>query len=183
VVKGIPDGVNLSFSQAQGLEPLPQSLALGEVSLHFRTDVWNWLYTKLSNSVPKGSIYRIKGDWATGFTVLHASFFHGTLDTFDTDIRVLCEQYKSALIGNEQIRWNQLFDLIQFILRLGSLMNEREVIFSQMKSIFQKNLLAYDIIEIPPAGATIVPTASPEEGDAIREAFTALESIRDHMAF
>ena len=40
--------IGLTFSQAQGLEPLPQPLALGEVSAHFRVDIWNWLYRQIA---------------------------------------------------------------------------------------------------------------------------------------
>jgi hypothetical protein len=173
VAKGNPDGTNLSFSQAQGLEPLPKPLALGDISLHFRTDVWNWLYTKIKGSEARNS-FRITGIWRSAFVLIHTTFFHLGLDIFDDDTRSLCPLYKGALIGKDELRWNIIFDLIQFILRLGPLAQDQRMLHAQMRHIFQKNLLAYDIIDVPPAGATIVPTASPEEGDAVRGAFTAL---------
>jgi cellobiose-specific phosphotransferase system component IIA len=68
--------------------------------------------------------------------------------------------------------YNIVFDIVQFVLRHSSDKSH----YPRVRQIFRQNMLAYDIIDIPPDGPTIVPNASPEEGEAIRESFALLRT-------
>jgi hypothetical protein len=175
VTQGQPKGAGLSFSQAQGLQPLPQPLALGEVSDHFRTDVWNWLYRKIKQNESSRS-YSISGEWLAVFGSIHEFFFRSPIDTFNADTDALIYKYRRSMIAGSFIPWNELFDLIQFILRSPYIIGQRTLCTEEMRAIFRTNMLAYDIIDLPADGPTIVPSASPEEGDTIRAAFASLAS-------
>ena len=42
-----PDRTKLTFSQAEGIDPLPQPAALGELSQQARVSLWNIIYGRL----------------------------------------------------------------------------------------------------------------------------------------
>jgi hypothetical protein len=171
----------LTFSQSQGLERLLQPLALGEVSEHFRLDIWNWLYYNVDLSVDDPNGKFVQDPWLGILRATHAHHWHRPLDAFNDRITTFVNTYKELIIDPKQASFNQLFDLIQFILRTARRIlrttrrfDEASPMMSVVASIFRKNMLAYDVLEISPDGPTIVPTATPEEGDAIRQAFVAL---------
>jgi len=170
----VPTG--LTFSQVHGLQPLPQPLALGKVTDHFRMDVWNWVYLRMDGG-RNHSGHNVVGPWHTFFRTTHAQLFHFPLDSFSSAFEDLSE-YKRLIVGREAISFNKLFDLIQFMLRLmrhlPDVRSEASRHLIEMRNVFQTNMLAYDILDIPPDGPTIVPISTPEEGGAIRQAFAAL---------
>jgi hypothetical protein len=151
--------IPLSFSQAQGLEPLPQPLALYEVSDGFRVDIWNWLYSDIFKTGLRDIV----------FGEVHTKLRRQPIDSYQ-----VMDSYglKDPIL--QSLRYNLLFDLIQFILRLPEIASSPQ--FSTVKRIFRENMLAYDLLLIAPYGPTIVPTASPEEGEAVQTAFAQLAS-------
>ena len=172
--------IGLTFSQAQGLEPLPQPLALGEVSAHFRVDIWNWLYRQIAAHSYAGS--SLTEPWDGIFLAIHLDLNHLALDDYNENSQFLTGLYKHNVMSF--LPFNQLFDLIQFILRETYQLIIGEQYFDEMRAIFRRNLLAYDVLDIPPDGPTIVPNATPEEGEAVRQAFDALAaSPFDGVAF
>jgi hypothetical protein len=156
----------LTFSQAQGLEPLPSPLALGEVSQTFRVDLWNWFLDRVL--VVQGLLGG-----------LHTKFFRQPRDTFDLDAAK--SDLRRGILG--AWKYNHLFDVLQFVLRQNGCPPAWII---EAKDLFRSNLLAYDLLYILPDGPTIVPNASPEEGEAIRQAFANLatgpfDGARHHL--
>ena len=69
--------ISSAFSQAHGLEPLPQPLALGQVSSEFRLDIWNWLYDRINhNSRYHAQRNSIVGHWRAILSQIHSSLFY-----------------------------------------------------------------------------------------------------------
>jgi hypothetical protein len=125
-------------SEAEGLEPVPLPLALGELPKRARDDLWNWLRAwKLKVRERDQST----GEPASGFTLVEAIFMTARIE--------------------------RVFRVVQYILRQPYGRSQLSVV----RRIFRSNLLAYDILDIPPYGATIVPNATPEEGAAIQRTF------------
>ena len=170
----------LTFSQAQGIEPVPSPLALGQLSQHARTDLWNWLWS----CIPHGEIMSNWGgplgtEIEGTLRLAYVELLHAPLDLFPGDVGMVPLTIKPIFLTGP---YNIVFDLVQFILRN----TESQSHYPRVRQIFRRNLLAYDILDIPPDGPTIVPNASQEEGEVIRQAFADLttgpfDGARHHL--
>ncbi|MGD0432642.1 MAG: hypothetical protein ABSA58_16280 [Acetobacteraceae bacterium] len=94
---------------------------------------------------------------------------HAPLDLFPGNVGTVPLTIKPMFLSGA---YNIVFDIVQFVLRHSSDKSH----YPRVRQIFRQNMLAYDIIDIPPDGPTIVPNASPEEGEAIRESFALLRT-------
>jgi hypothetical protein len=170
----------LTFTQAQRIEPLPSPLALGELSQHARTDLWNWLWT----CIPHRDIISQWGGLSAPeiediLRRAYVELLHAPLDLFPDAVGTVPLIIKPIFLSGP---YNIVFDLVQFILRNMSDVSN----YPRVRQIFRQNMLSYDIIDIPPDGPTIVPNASPEEGETIRKAFAELrigpfDGARHHL--
>jgi hypothetical protein len=172
----------LTFSQAQsqGLEPLPSPLALGELGQHARIDLWNWLWLWMQECITEADF--LNGDVDRAFRTYHVRMLHRPLDEYVGNAEPIVDGMKATML---KAPYNVVFDTIQFFLRLPPLAND-PTNFNHVRLMFRINLLAYDLLDIPPDGPTIVPNASPEEGEVIREAFASLatgpfDGARHHL--
>lgn len=181
----------LTFSQRNGLAPIPRPLNLWEISDDFRKDCWNKFYFILSTSGLITNQNNLSGTYEESSRMLlreiEVDFFRKTEDEANSFLfhvndhlvkRERKEKYKSFFLGEE---YNKIFDLIEFILRNGYY---GRAFFADFSDIFRKNLLAYTIVdeECP----TIVPAATPEEGETIRQAFEDAKgdkyaAVRKHL--
>jgi len=158
------DPTKLSFSQAQGYEPLPQRLKLEELSREARTGFWNVLYEQVEAEVRNG----LYGDYLSGFAwdrvirSVHISFFREPVDEFRLSFEDFRKRYKELLFTSP---FNKVFDLLTFLMRhQGCPQNfTREI-----GEVFQDCRLAYTLDESYPP--TIYPAATRQEGEAIIEA-------------
>lgn len=75
----------LTFSQAQGYEPLPEPLSLGVISIEARTKLWNALHGHVRDSTEdQGRL--IVAQWLRILSMLHENFFLLPADEFVRDI-------------------------------------------------------------------------------------------------
>lgn len=149
---------NLTFSQANGYEELPEPLKLEDLPEDARTRIWNALYWFMRYSVFGHSV---DGDWHDILLEVHLNHYVLPLDQWDQSF----EYHRSRL--REAIKWsefNEVFDLIQFVLRHAQC---PEDLIDAMKRAFADSRLAYAIDKGPPP--TIIPAATEEEGRAIIE--------------
>lgn len=160
------DPRHLTFSQAQGLEPLPRSLALGEFPREARIRIWDVFYrTTVENSAePPYGMYRvIFGVWSEVLRDLHVRFFNEPTDGFSTVLDDVRDRYKEVILGNT--KYNSVFDLVMFIMRHPKCPPE---FTNGIKAEFEACSMAYVVDTNGPP--TIFPAATPEEGEAIRAA-------------
>lgn len=162
-----PDPGTLTFSQAQGYEPLPQPLALGEISLEARTKIWDRIHL--------GTISyddSISYSWNDILKKLHGDYFKRPIDEYNPIRKsALLEEIKD-LILNESTPFNKVFDMIQMIMRyrwmtIGNFNRD-------MHDIFRQCRLAYIIDRKHPV--TILPAVTEEEGRAL---FSAMNQLRN----
>ena len=166
----------LTFRQAEDLDPLPKPLRLKEISQELRAYIFYWM---------EGIIWsQYDIDWeqiASDFHRLHLHRIDG-----DMDINDLTHYLKNLMEDKSDEAYANILDFLQYILRhpnidqyisetgnkisLPSFINELQDIFSECQA-------AYFIDSIPPI--TILPKSSPDEGNAIIENMGTLNQ-QDH---
>ncbi len=158
------DPRTVTFSQAYGYEPLPAPLALEEISDEARLAIYNLLYSECQRT---RTGLHMGGPWYDIFRDLHQYFLGEPLDEFSPRFDWIIDSYKVLIL--EQLPFNNLFDLLLIILRHP---NCPPIFAVQVVIIFKDCHLAYSVDLSEPA--TIFPAATPQEGEAIAEALTAL---------
>ena len=153
------DPTKVSFSQAEGLEPRPQQLQLGELPYNAKMGFWNAFY--LTDSAARPDDDEIIGDWYQVLMSVHADFFYEGLDTFSGEEYDVHEVYKSYFLDSE---FNKVFDLILFIARHPNCPNR---FIRGAIATFMAHHLAY-VFDYKTR--TIFPAVTPEEGQAIVDA-------------
>lgn len=170
------DRTKVTFSQAEGLEPLPEPLNLGELSQEARAMLWLLVYGELSENSEHVYMSRrkeIKKGWFSILYNWHVFVEHKPADEFTDDFDHHTRKFK-YLINKGQ--YNEIFDFLQYVMRHQNRPNK----FSRtVNMIFQKAKVAYTIID---DGPTIVPAATPEEGAAIGKAMQTLVGSGFHGA-
>ena len=160
----------LTFSQAQGYEPIPGPLALEKISEEARTKLWNLLYTHVltqTEPMPPGVPRIIGPPWAEILLTLHIDFRGRPFDEFISTLGRFVEEYKERFLTTEP--FNRIFDILQMIMR------HRECppsFINAVAATFEDCRLAYFVDK---GTLTIQPAATPEEGRAIGN---ALQDVR-----
>ena len=171
---GVVDGVEtgrdprkLTFSQAQGHEEIPGPLKLGKLPGEARTRIWNVFYVHLERAKTRNSLYpRLRGVWEEILRAKHILHDNLPLDERTTDFTRVCSDLRGKIEG---MRFHQVFDLIQFVVRHPQCPRE---FISDMKQTFSVCRLAYTMDEGDPP--TILPAATDEEGKTILESLRTL---------
>ena len=161
----------LTFSQAQGYEPIPGPLALEKISEEARTKLWNLLYTHVltqTEPMPPGVPRIIGPPWAEILLTLHIDFLGRPSDEFTPHLNLFVKEYKERFLRTEP--FNKVFDILEMV------MQHRKCppsFIHDITATFEDCRLAYVVDQRIPV--TILPAATPEEGRAIRN---ALEDVR-----
>ena len=162
----------LTFSQAQGYEAIPGPLNLKALPREARVQIWNAFYESLQSSVSyhedSDVPNHVVGVWADILASKHLEHDILPLDELRLDYVDIGDGLRSSI---ENLPFNKVFDLIQFILRHSSCPAD---LAATMKGVFSRCRLAYTIDEGEPA--TIVPSVTPEEGLAVVEALNSLRT-------
>ena len=167
------DRTELTFSQTERIDPLPQPAALGELSQKARTHLWNVVYSLLENSIwssPDPDIVgrHITKPWKT--ILLHYHLDSGNpVDEFRSDPEHHFREIKGFFMKGD---YNRVFDFLLFVLRHPSAPVEFRPAVS---SALGKGMCAYTVVGHGPATA-IIPIAVPEQRESIQEAFEVLKS-------
>ena len=148
-----------------GYEPMPEPLALGELSDEARRRLWDLVW--LSARVTQGDLIRWRPGWRRIMLRLHREFRGGTIDTFGPSPSVL-DYYKTVIIREPL---NRVFDLFQLIMRDP---NCPDGFAEDIARIFTECRLAYvvDLSDYP----TVLPAATESEGQVLRQAIEDMRS-------
>lgn len=155
----------LTFSQAQGYEPMPGPLALEKISEEARNKLWSLFYGYVSKSVGRAGIHPT---WQRILLVLHINFLMRPSDEFLPWLSDFVAGYKGRFLRKEP--FNRVFDILQTI------MQHRECppsFIDDTAALFEECQLAYFVDKGIPV--TILPAATPEEGASISN---ALQDVR-----
>ena len=157
------DPLNLTFSQAQGYEDLPGPLKLEELPSEARTHIWNVLY--LFINATKTYEY-VGGVWKDILQAKHLWHDKLPLDEWDNSLEFHRRRLRHSI---ETLAFNQVFDLIQFVLRHPKC---PPGFINTMKRTFALSRLAYTIDDAEPS--TIIPAVTDTEGSTVIESMQTL---------
>ena len=171
---------HLTFSQRNDLAPIPQPLKLGEISDKFRKDLWDAFYSIIIEDTGDPNLQDEYNELIISMLKQTENIFFGkTLDEIVNENRIYyyTDKYKEFFLKES---FNIVFDFLEYFLKTFPKLSSAK----NFIDIFKNNLLAYTIVdeECP----TIVPAATPEEGETIRQAFEAAkedkyEPVRKHL--
>lgn len=161
-----PDPRELTFSQAQGYEPLPQPLALEEISHEARVRLWSLLYVHARSGDWAGRW--LNHPWGEIFEDIHVELFMEPIDTYSSNEEHLL-QIKNLVLDN--LEFNHMFDFLIKIMRDPRCPGE---FITGVATIFEECRLAYFVDLRKPV--TILPKVSQQEGEALKKAMNELAS-------
>ena len=156
----------LTFSQAAGIDPLPQPAKLGELPWKARNSLWSVIFESIRQTMDYYAGREILGEpWRAIFYGFHVSILDKPSDEFDSHLRVQLPLVKDLVLDGS---YNRVFDLLQYIMRHESApQGFRDFLVTTL----QKCLCAYSVIE---GECTIVPSAIPEQRTSVAHAFSTL---------
>jgi hypothetical protein len=158
------DRKNLTFSQAEGIEPLPQPLKLGEISELTRSLLWREFHHSLSSSHYEGNV---GSGWRVVLSDWHVEELCRPIDEFSPRLHTVAEKVKEVIL---KAPWNKVLDFLLFILRHRNCPTK---FVRRINFCFEKSRAAYFVAPGPP---TIMPRATAQEGAAIVGALKTLDS-------
>lgn len=155
----------LTFSQAQGYEPIPGPLALEEISEEARNKLWSTLHTRVGKVTDRNFV---QSPWVDILSDLHINFLGRPSDEFTPHLNLFVKEYKERFLRTEP--FNKVFDILEKVMRHG---NCPPCFTNDIAAAFEDCRLAYFVDKGFPV--KILPAATPEEGAAIRN---ALQDVR-----
>ena len=127
----------LTFSQRQGLEPLPRPLALEELSHEARNRLWALFFeTTNRNTAAHGMVV---GSWNQMLYDCHIRLLVKSADEYNGIPEYLLAFYKSVFL---QYGYNTIFDVLEFLMRHSGCPSD---FMNNVKKIFSDCRLAYII--------------------------------------
>ena len=167
----------LTFSQAEGLDPLPRPLRLGELPNELRNDIFNALMESLSASVTADFIYdekkTIEDPWLRLLALKHTKFDHRPIDEFNPDLDEVVAELKTFILRQP---YNRVLDLLQFLVRNDEhsglahpLAGVPAYLLEKLTAVCEEHQAAYRFV-----GTTITPIATEEEVAVLKKAFADL---------
>lgn len=169
----------LTFSQAEGLEPLPRQLALKEISQELRAALWAVIYDSMLGGSERDEIWgthTFGREWSSVLLRMHVYRDHLMVDTFVNEFEPGARRLKDTISRGV---YHQVFSLVQWLLQQP----ERVVQPERIRNALKLSRAAYRLLD---DGCTIVPVASEEEGQAVQKAFadvaaTEFSGAREHL--
>ena len=155
----------LTFSQAQGYEPIPGPLALEKISEEARNKLWSTLHTRVGKVTDRNFV---QSPWVDILSDLHIDFLGRPSDEFTPHLNLFVKEYKERFLRTEP--FNKVFDILEMVMRHRKCPPS---FIHDITAAFEDCRLAYFVDRGFPV--MILPAATPEEGATIRN---ALEDVR-----
>ena len=162
------DRSKLTFSQAEGIDSLPQRAKLGELPKQARNALWSRLYHWIKDFTYENYNYMAVGKpWVTILYDYHVSILIEPGDEFTDDLDQHLHAIKQLILRGD---YNRVFDLLQFIIRHELV---PDGIGEFVATTLQKNLCAYSLAIVERIW-TFVPSAIPEQRKSVEKALLVL---------
>lgn len=157
----------LTFAQAEGVDPLPTQLKLKEVSEQLRAVLWGIVHRSMEKNTEYHSVTGeswFKGAWEAILYRKHVFRDHRMADEFVNLRKELTEEIKAIFVMGDYIA---VFDFLQWLLRLRTGVVDPKVVAAALEGC----RAAYRLLD---DGETIVPISVPEELGTLNRAFAEL---------
>lgn len=163
MAQGYEQRKRLTFAQAEGVEPLPSQLKIGELSEQLRAVLWAAVHDSLLQSINRYN-REIEDPWYDILIDKHVYRDYQAKDMFDGEASNAHSNVKQIFTTGSYIK---VFDFIQWVLRHG---NRPPGFADDIGEALKIGRAAYAIFD----GDTIVPIASEAEAKNLRQAFVDL---------
>jgi hypothetical protein len=104
----LADRKNLTFEQAEGVEPLPQQLRLGELSPAFRAAVWNVILKSINEASHRdswgGGPPYVRERWESILRYRHIYRLHKPADEFSNTYGAVCAELKPLIMTGNYVQ-------------------------------------------------------------------------------
>ena len=169
----------LTFSQAAGIDPLPQPAKLGELPWDARNALWSRLFHGVRKDSYGEILESLDEPWDSILYDFHISVMKRTADEFDVRLRIQLPAIKDLILNGP---YNRVFDFLQFIVR-HSLVPDGFGAF--VAATLHECSCAYSLTTIEGVW-TIMPTAIPEQRISVEKALRVLTDgpfggAREHL--
>jgi hypothetical protein len=154
----------LTFEQAEGIEPLPTQLQLGEMSPQLRALLWEGIYNSILETWTRdnmGDPGWLTPPWDRIFYEKHVTRDHQPADEFFNRAEDLVKGLKSTFFEGD---YAQILGFIQWLLRLPDCPYD---LAGQLETALRTSRAAYSVYERD----TIVPIGSDAERETLARAF------------
>lgn len=169
------DSRNLSFSQAQGYECVPNQLKLEELPEGTRTRLWNLFHNSMKFMPYSHVEFQVSATlWRDILLDLHCYYFAKPIESEFHKRQIYYEEAVNGAFMPIFLRgkFNKVFDLLTVIMR-----NEKcpQDYINEVSKIFSSTSLAYFVVTDVPV--TILPQATEQEGESIINAFSDVDTL------
>ena len=155
----------LTFSQREGLKPLPTQLELRQLSKELRALIWQAIHSSLNNTfyqIRGTSIVKLGDDWAEIIRDYQVRVLHNKAHEFRPYAREHLETTSDFIFSE---KYNVVFDFIEFVLQHCSCPPELPMTINQA---FTDGRAAYRIVD----EKTIVPVGNEGQAQTIQTALS-----------
>lgn len=173
------DRRNLTFRQAEGLEPLPERLKLKQLSRGLRAALFSACFTSIQKS--SDEMYReyLEPPWKQISYDIHVDYLAKPADEWQSYTKIIVQFAKEIILKRD---YADVFDFLQYILRHSDTPRPFKHVIARA---LETHRAAYSVI-LDGGPPTIMPTASEEEAETLQQAFADLRSVeyagaREHL--
>ena len=158
----------LSFSEREGLKPLPTAYELEELPYEVRNEIKSVLEEPLNQFFGFYRGTETLPDWLKVFKNFHVRYLELPVEAFYPD------NTRSQLFGLISTgSYNEVIDVLEFFINHSILINHPFV--SELSDLFERRQVAYMLIERDKNKRFFVPRASTEEGIAYLRALNSFD--------
>lgn len=154
----------ITFEQAEGIEPLPTQLALREIPQKLRAVLWAMVHGSLNACTDKYHI-SVVSPWRDILYAKHVMRDHRMADEFSPQLDRVIDDLKPTF---QRGTYSDVLGLLQWLLRRPNCPLNRKVIAHSLEEC----RTAYRLVE----GDTIVPIAVEESAQSITQTFSDLSA-------
>jgi hypothetical protein len=161
------ENAHLTFSQREGVAPLPAPLKLGELSKEARAYLWAVVYESLEKATQHpdmGGPSWFGRPWDIILKRWHILGLHSPADEFSAQCRYHLQPLKKRFLEGTYI---DVFEFLEFVFKSGA---APYGFAGSIENALRKGRAAYTVVD----DKVIFPTATPEEGTTVSAAFEAL---------
>ena len=155
------DRKQLTFEQAEGVEPLPVQLLPKELTKQLRALLWALVYDSMKENLKYHHIY---DPWRSILYTYHVKREHLLADEFDNSFKILVRKFKSIFLDGT---YANVFGFLQHILRHPDRPRNFERVLDYR---LKEGGAGYRVLD----GRTIIPITSEAELATLKRAFADL---------
>jgi hypothetical protein len=163
----------LNFEQAEGLAPLPDQLAFGQVSDELRAVLWAFIHGQIQESTHKGTY--VVDPWADVLRTVHVYRNHRPSDEFSSKASDVVGNLKPIFFEGS---YHHIYGWLQFVMEHLSVAG----FSARVDSILNYCRAPYRVVD----GYVICPIASEQDAATVKAAFadlkkSGLDGAREHL--